>query len=84
MRGLTDRRFFTTLTKSALATALMGMTALLAMSAFSGLFSERLLDEVLFVLLCGGGAGIVFLGTAFILNIEEWRWLLNLVRRKIT
>lgn len=84
LHGLTDRRFAITAGKSAVAALLMGLVAVVLLDVLTGVIGTgTLLEETALVTICGGIAGIVFLALAMLFRIEEWRWLIGLLRRRV-
>jgi putative peptidoglycan lipid II flippase len=84
MNGLSDQRLTLTMIKSGAAAAALGVCAWGLLAALEPILGAGgLIHEMALVLICGGVSGAVFLAVAVILEIEEWRWLGGLIRRRL-
>ena len=84
MDGLSDRRLFATFFKTIIASIIMGITAYGLLTLLENrITGGGLFSEILLVGLSGGISGGLFMIIAYILKIEEWRWLIGLLQRKL-
>lgn len=84
LNGLGSQRLLLTFGKTALAAAAMGIAALLVEPLVEQAFGlNTLVGEILVVGSSGLVSVIVFLAAASLLKIEELRWLMSLVRRRL-
>ncbi|MEM6281839.1 MAG: lipid II flippase MurJ, partial [Chloroflexota bacterium] len=82
LNGTGNQRLILTLSRALVAASLMGAAAY-GLLAFSVPSSGSTLAEVGFVLVSGSISGAVFIGVAYALRIEELRWLVSLVQRRM-
>jgi hypothetical protein len=62
----------------------MGAVAFALLSVFNNRIGiSGFIHEILLVGICAGGSITVFMLVAYGLNIEEWRWLSSLIRRRL-
>jgi putative peptidoglycan lipid II flippase len=88
LRGLGGQRLILTLLKTCAAALAMSLIAFLSAEILSAWLTAsgwgaRFLGELAVVSLGLGVGGVVFLGLAIVLNIDELRWLVGLVVRKL-
>lgn len=82
--GLTGQRLVGSFLRTSLAAGGMGLAGWLALPALMSLIGTHgLLREMLLVLASGGLCALVFAALAALLRIEELRWLLGLLRRRL-
>lgn len=82
--GLRGQRLLLTVGKTGFAALVMGAVAALIVPPLLTVFgSESLPGEFALVLVSGGVSVLVFMALAFALNIEELRWTLGLVLRRL-
>jgi putative peptidoglycan lipid II flippase len=82
--GLGGQRLALTFLKTMIAAAGMGAAVLIIEPLILQIFGlETLLDEIMVVGISGLTSVITFAGLAALLRIEEWRWLWQLMRRKL-
>ncbi|GAB4516759.1 MAG: murein biosynthesis integral membrane protein MurJ [Anaerolineae bacterium] len=84
MRGFGQQRFGLTIGKAGVAAAVMGIAAALLLAFLNGLGIDRgAVEEAILVMACGGLSVAVYVGLAYLFNIEEWRWLVEMVRARL-
>jgi putative peptidoglycan lipid II flippase len=83
MDGLGSQRLLLTLGKAGAAALLMGLLATVLLPVLVSRFGSGLLREALVLAVSGGLSVIVFLGLAFLMRIEELRWLWGLLRQRL-
>ncbi|MBI5671512.1 MAG: murein biosynthesis integral membrane protein MurJ [Chloroflexi bacterium] len=84
LRGLGDQRLLLTIAKTGFASGAMGLLAALTLPPLQRLIgADSLLREVALVGAAGGISIVVFLAVAVLLRIEELRWLVGLLRRRL-
>ncbi len=84
MNGLGQQRLVLTVLQTALASAGMGIVAWGSLLIFAKTIGTTgLFNEILLVAVCAGVSGVTFAILAYLLKIEEWRWLLKLVSSRL-
>jgi putative peptidoglycan lipid II flippase len=83
LNGLGGQRLAMTFGKTMIAAAVMGGAALLVEPVIERLVGlNTLIGEILVVGVSGGVCVVTFVLLAALLRIEEWRWLVGLVKRR--
>lgn len=83
--GFGSQRLFVTLGKAGFAAAAMGVVGVLMLPWLLPILAEAGFGaEMSLVLLSSGACAAVFLVLALLLNVEELRWLVTLIRRRLT
>jgi putative peptidoglycan lipid II flippase len=84
MGGFGEQRLWLTIGKTVFAAGLMGLVAVaLTPYLVYWIGSSTLIREILLVVLASGISVAVFLVLAAVLKIEELRWLVTLIRRRL-
>lgn len=84
IHGFGNQRLLLTFAKAGFAAAVMGLAAEWLVPVVSAWTSTQgFIGEALLVLICGGISLLIFTGLAFLLRIEELRWLLGLIRSRL-
>jgi len=84
LKGLGDQRLFITVIKTGLAALLMSAVGILAEPFWERLIgTSGFIREAILVIGAAGLSGVVFLGVAFVLRIEELRWLWEMLRKRL-
>ncbi|MBZ0281290.1 MAG: murein biosynthesis integral membrane protein MurJ [Anaerolineae bacterium] len=84
MNGLGGQRLLATIGKAGLAAGAMGAVAFVTLELVGRwLGSATLLHEILLVAFSGGISAAVFLGLAYLLRLEELRWMGGMVARRL-
>lgn len=84
IQGFGNQRLILTFAKAGLAAVVMGLVADALVPMVSvWTATQGFLGEALLVLICGGVSVMVFAGMAFVLRIEELRWLISLIRSRL-
>ena len=84
MRGLGGQRLAMTALKTGFAAAVMGAVAFFTLPAARQIIGDGgLIYEALLVGVVGGLSAGVFIGLAYLLKIDEWRWLVGLVKSRL-
>ncbi|MEZ4669776.1 MAG: murein biosynthesis integral membrane protein MurJ [Anaerolineae bacterium] len=84
MRGFGDQRLWQTLLKTTVAAGSMGLAAYLLLPLLMATIgTATLVREVLLVVTAGGISLLVFLGLAMVLRIEELRWIVGMLARRL-
>lgn len=84
LEGFGAQRLLITIFKAGAASVAMGLAASLLLPPLSEIFSSGgIFAEALLVLLSGGAASLVFLGSAYALRVEELSWIVGLVRQRL-
>ncbi len=85
LRGLGRQNLWLTVLKAAVAALLMALVAGLTLPLLRArIGTDGLLRELLLVILSGGISLILYLAMAFLLRIEELRWLWRLIRQRLS
>jgi len=82
LHGLGAQRLVKTAGKTALAALGMGFVAYAVLQVVGGA-QTGLLRETAVVVICGGVSSLVFVILAYLLKIDEWRWLIGLIRGRL-
>ncbi len=81
--GFGEQRLLLTLGKTGVAGLAMALVGTALTPLLAGLLGTGgLLRELLLVLLAGGAAGGVFLALSLLLGVDEWRWLVGMLRAR--
>lgn len=84
MGGFSDSRLLWTAIKSLIASVIMGAVAFGLLTVLEDILSvTSIIHELLLVGLCAGGSIVVFMLMAYWLKIDEWQWLVGLVRGRL-
>lgn len=84
MDGFGSQRLFITLGKAGVAAAVMGFIGVLMLPWLLPLLTDASSGtELVLVLVSSGLCAAVFLGLALLLNVEELRWLVRLIRQRL-
>lgn len=83
LKGLGGQKLPMTFIKALAASVLMGLVGWLILPMLSPLAQYGDWGEAALVLVSGGICAAVFVGAAFILRVDELRWLVGLVRAKV-
>ncbi|MBE2182517.1 MAG: murein biosynthesis integral membrane protein MurJ [Anaerolineae bacterium] len=82
--GYGHQRILITLLKAGLAAAVMGLVAYLAEPLFEQLIgSSSFLRELLLVMVASMAGGAVYIGMAALLQLDELRWIVSMVRKRV-
>lgn len=85
MQGFGSQRLILTFAKTLTASLIMGGIAWVTLPMISeAIGTFGILREALLVLVTGALYGGIFLGVAIILRIEELRWLVSLIQKRLT
>lgn len=84
MNGLGSQRLLLTASKTGIAAVGMGITALILLTPVTFIIGDTtLLREFLLVITVGGSSAAVFVLLAYLLKIDEWRWFMHTLVRKL-
>jgi len=84
MQGLGGQRLLGTIAKAGLAAGAMGAVAFVMLEVLERWFgSTTLLHEILLVGFSGGISAAAFMGLAYVLRLEELRWMGGMVMRRL-
>jgi putative peptidoglycan lipid II flippase len=84
MGGLGEQRLLSALLRTSIAALALGMTAWLLLPPLAGVIgTHTLLHEIALVAVVGVVSGGVFVGAAWLLRVEELRWLWRLLRERL-
>ena len=82
--GLGQQRLLLTAVRTGAAVLVMGVaTVLLLPLATSAIGTQGVLREMALVVSVGGISALIFVVLAYVLKIEEWRWLLSMARQRL-
>jgi putative peptidoglycan lipid II flippase len=85
LQGLGQQRLLATLAKAGVAALVMGLVAAWTLPVLAQVIGvDGFVREVALVMASGGLSAGVFLGLAYLLRLEELRWLWGLVRQRVT
>ena len=84
MKGFGNQQIVQTLVKTIIAAGAMGVVGWLILPSLTQwIGTTGFIRETLLVLTAGGICSLVFLGLAYVLKIQELRWIGGLLRRRI-
>jgi putative peptidoglycan lipid II flippase len=84
LKGLGGQRLLLTFAKVGVASAGLALVARVTLfTVGQTLYRPQWWFEAALVALCGGLAGLAYLGLAYALRIEELRWLMGMIRKKL-
>lgn len=84
INGFGEQRFGMTAIKTTLAASIMALVGWFILSWLDGLIgASGAINQILLVLVPGALSSIVFFGIAYLLKIEELRWMLSLLRKRL-